>query len=118
MDLAFPFCLRLAPFPFNSVANMVEWILHHIHNVSHLMHYLEDFITADNLARSLAVCRVFAIFLRPLHFFFFSSLYVPGIQNSVADALSRFYWQDWAQVVVARGSVASIPPQLLGELIS
>ena len=46
VDLALPFGLRSAPFIFNSVADMVEWILRHVHNVSDLMHYLDNFITA------------------------------------------------------------------------
>ena len=74
MDLALPFGLRSAPFIFNSVADMVEWILRHAHNVLDLMHYLDDFITAgptessqceDNMAKSLAVCRVLGLPLHP-----------------------------------------------------
>ena len=41
-----PFGLRLAPFPFNSVAYMVEWILKISHHMRDLLHYLDDFITA------------------------------------------------------------------------
>ena len=74
VDLALPFGLRSAPFIFNSVADMVEWILCHAHNVSDLMHYLDDFITAgppdscqcaDNMATSLAVCRALGLPLHP-----------------------------------------------------
>lgn len=63
--LALPFGLRSAPFFFNSVADVVEWILLNSHNVSDLLHYLDDFITAGppnsdlcarNLSTSLAVC--------------------------------------------------------------
>jgi len=43
VDLALPFGLRSSPYIFNSVADMVEWILLHTHNVSALLHYLEDF---------------------------------------------------------------------------
>ena len=46
VDLALPFGLRSAPFIFNSVAELVEWILLNSHNVSDLLHYLDDFITA------------------------------------------------------------------------
>ena len=62
VDLALPFRLRSAPFIFYSVAEMVEWILLNSHNVSDLLHYLDDFITAgprdsnqcaQNLASSL-----------------------------------------------------------------
>ena len=53
---------------------MVEWILHHVHNVSDLMHYLDDFITAgrpessqcaDKMTTSLAVSRVLKLPLHP-----------------------------------------------------
>ena len=74
VDLALLFGLRSAPFIFNSVADIVEWILRHAHNVSDLMHYLDDFITAgppdscqcaDNMATSLAVCRALGLPLNP-----------------------------------------------------
>lgn len=45
VDLALPFGLRSAPYLFNSVADMVEWILIHSHQVLDLLHYLDDFIT-------------------------------------------------------------------------
>ena len=61
VDLALPFGLRSAPYVFNSVADMVEWILLNTHNVSDLMHYLDDFITAS----SLAVCRSLGLPLHP-----------------------------------------------------
>ena len=41
VDLVLPFGLRSAPFIFNSIADMVEWILVHS-----FLHYLDDFITA------------------------------------------------------------------------
>ena len=46
VDLVLPFGLRSAPFIFNSVANMVEWILINSYQIPHLLHYLDDFITA------------------------------------------------------------------------
>ena len=55
----------LCPHTFNSVADMVEWILIHSHNVPDLLHYLDDFITAGppnsdqcarNLNTSVTVC--------------------------------------------------------------
>ena len=46
VDLALPFGLRSAPFIFNSVAELVEWILLNSHNVSDLFQNLDDFITA------------------------------------------------------------------------
>ena len=48
VDLALSFGLRSAPYIFNSVADMVEWILLNTHNVSDLLHYLDDFITAGS----------------------------------------------------------------------
>ena len=44
VDLALPFGLHSAPFIFNSVATMVEWILSNNYCVSNLVHYLDDFI--------------------------------------------------------------------------
>ena len=46
VDLTLPFGLRSAPYIFNSVADMVEWILVHSYEVSDFLHYLDDFITA------------------------------------------------------------------------
>ena len=66
VDLALPFGLRSAPYTFNSVADMVEWIILNKYNVTDLMHYLDDFLMvgpagsdqcALNLQISLAVCR-------------------------------------------------------------
>ena len=74
VDLALPFGLRSAPYIFNSVAELVEWIIRNKHNVPDLMHYLDDFITAgpansqqcsENLQTSLAVCRSLGLPLHP-----------------------------------------------------
>lgn len=74
VDLALPFGLRSAPYIFNSVAELVEWIIRNKHNVPDLMHYLDDFITAgpansqqcsQNLQTSLAVCRSLGLPLHP-----------------------------------------------------
>lgn len=46
VDLALPFGLRSAPFIFDSIASMVEWISRTNWGVSDLVHYLDDFITA------------------------------------------------------------------------
>jgi len=46
VDLVLPFGLRSAPFIFNSIADMVEWILINNYQVSDLVHYLDDFITS------------------------------------------------------------------------
>ena len=48
MDLALPFGLRSAPYIFNSVADLVEWIIRNKYSVADLMHYLDDFITAGH----------------------------------------------------------------------
>ena len=45
VDLTLPFGLRSAPYIFNSVATMVEWILLNNYKVSELVHYLDDFIS-------------------------------------------------------------------------
>jgi hypothetical protein len=42
VDLALPFGLRSAPFIFNSVASIVEWVLANNYQVSNLVHYLDD----------------------------------------------------------------------------
>ena len=46
VDLTLPFGLRSAPFIFNAIADSVEWILMHSYQISALLHYLDDFITA------------------------------------------------------------------------
>lgn len=46
VDLALPFGLRSAPYIFNSVADLVEWILLNNYHLPDLLHYLDDFITA------------------------------------------------------------------------
>ena len=74
VDLALPFGLRSVPYIFNSVADLVEWILKNKYRVIDLMHYLDDFITAGpadslqcshNLQTSLAICRSLGLPLHP-----------------------------------------------------
>ena len=74
VDLALPFGLRSAPYIFNAVAEAVEWILLNAYNVSDLLHYLDDFITAGpsdspqcavNLGTALAVCKKLGLPLHP-----------------------------------------------------
>ena len=74
VDLALPFGLRSAPYIFNSVASMVEWILLHKHHLTDLLHYLDDFITAgppnselcaSNLTTAQTVCRTLGLPLHP-----------------------------------------------------
>ena len=73
VDLTLPFGLRFAPFIFNAIADMVEWVLVHPYQIFALLHYLHDFITAGrpdspqcahNLCTALAVCKRLGL---PLH---------------------------------------------------
>ena len=74
VDLVLPFGLRSAPFIFNSVVDMVEWILVNSYQIPHLLHYLDDFITAglpwslqcaQNLATAMEVCQRLGLPLHP-----------------------------------------------------
>ena len=74
VDLTLPFGLPSAPYIFNAVADVVEWILVHSYQVSDLLHYLDDFITAGppastqcarNLSMALAVCDWLGLPLHP-----------------------------------------------------
>ena len=65
VNLILPFGLRSAPFIFNSIADMLEWILVNSYQIPDL-HYLDDFITAgppqslqcaQNLATAMQVCQ-------------------------------------------------------------
>jgi len=51
--------------------------------------------------------------------FSFAAVHVPGVQNPIADALSRFRWQDFRQLAPwALPSPTPIPRHLLEELTS
>ena len=74
VDLTLPFGLRSAPYIFDAIADMVEWILVHSYQVSDLLHFLDDFITAGlpastqcarNLSTALAVCDGLGLPLHP-----------------------------------------------------
>ena len=74
IDLALPFGLRSAPHIFNSLAEIVEWILVHNYQIPDLLHYLDDFITAGppdssqcalNLRTALRVCESLGLPLHP-----------------------------------------------------
>lgn len=74
VDLVLPFGLCSAPFIFNSIADMVEWILVNSYQIPHLLHYLDDFITAgpprslqcaQNLATAMEVCQRLRLPLHP-----------------------------------------------------
>lgn len=72
--LALPCGLRSAPIIFNTIADMVEWILVHSYQIPYLLHYLDDFITAGapespecvhNLSTVLTVCKKLGLPLKP-----------------------------------------------------
>ena len=72
--LTLPFGLHSAPFIFNAIADMVEWIHVHPYQIPALLHYLDDFITAGppdapqcvhNLCTALAVCKRLGLPLHP-----------------------------------------------------
>lgn len=74
VDLALPFSLRLGPHIFNSIADLVEWILMNNHQIPDLLHYLDAFLTAGppdspecarNLTVALAVCDRLGLPLHP-----------------------------------------------------
>lgn len=53
------------------------------------------------------------------HCFSFSAQHIPGVTNLIADALSRFHWQDFHRLASeAHPHLTLIPPQLLEDLIS
>lgn len=74
VDLALPFGLRSAPFIFNSVATLVEWILKTNYRIPSILHYLDDFIMAgpprseacgEFLSIALAVCKKLGLPIHP-----------------------------------------------------
>ena len=74
VDLALPFRLRSAPYIFNCVVELVEWILVNNYKVPDFPHYLDDFITAgppdspqcvQNLTTVLLVCDRLGLPLHP-----------------------------------------------------
>ena len=74
VDLALPFGLRSAPYIFNSVADLVEWILLNNYHLTDLLHYQDDFITAgppnspqceNNLSSAWSVCATVGLPLHP-----------------------------------------------------
>ena len=58
IDLALPFGLRSAPFIFNSIADMVEWILKVNYSVRYLLHYLDDFLSLGPAGSSACAGRI------------------------------------------------------------
>ena len=75
VDLMLLFGLRSAPFIFDSIAEVVEWILTTNYSITDLLHYLDDFLTASppnsqicasNLSKSKNVCARLGLPLLPL----------------------------------------------------
>ena len=46
VDTCLPFGLRSAPYLFNHLSEAIHWILVNKYGVRHLLHYLDDFLTA------------------------------------------------------------------------
>ena len=99
VDLVLPFGLRSAPFIFNSVAELVEWILKENYFIADLLHYLDDYLTAgppdsplclDNLNKAKAVCAKLGLPLHPKKCVGPStSLVVLGIELDSVQQLAR-----------------------------
>ena len=75
VDLMLLFDLRSAPFIFDYIAEVVEWILTTNYSITDLLHYLDDFLTASppnsqicasNLSKSKNVCARLGLPLLPL----------------------------------------------------
>ena len=59
------------------------------------------------------------LFSAARHSFSFSSQHVPGVNNQLADALSRFNWQEfWHLALNAQPRPTVVPPDLLALLTS
>jgi len=46
VDTCLPFGLRSAPCLFNRFANAIHWTLENNYSIPHILHYLDDFVTA------------------------------------------------------------------------
>ena len=75
--LGSPFWSSISSFIFNSIADLVEWILVSSYQIPDLLHYLDDFITAGppqslqcahNLATAMQVCQQLGLPLHPAKF--------------------------------------------------
>ena len=69
VDLALPFGLRSAPFIFNNVADMLEWILRNNYGIQDIIHYLDGYFTvsppvSDQCSRALATIKATCTRLR------------------------------------------------------
>ena len=63
IDQQLPFGLRSAPVLFNGYADALEWLIR-ASAVSHILHYLDDFLDFDNRLYWAAMCLAFFGFLR------------------------------------------------------
>ena len=66
MDTCLPFGLRSVPYIFNRLSQAIHWILTNNYGVQHLLHYLDNFLTAGpadspvcshNLNAMLSLCQ-------------------------------------------------------------
>ena len=74
VDLYFPFGLRSAPFLFNQISDVLEWILKHNYGLRHVIHILDDFFIAE--PTKLACLGSFSTLLKV-----FMSLRVPTVAS-------------------------------------
>ena len=74
VDKCLPFGLRSAPYLFNQLAQGIEWILKTNYKVTHLIHYLANFLTAgppqsdlcsQHMATMLSVCNTLGAPVKP-----------------------------------------------------
>ena len=77
VDLTLPSGLRSAPYIFNSIADLVEWMLINNYNIPVLLHYLDDYITAGssnspqchhNLSTAASLCATLGLPFHPAKF--------------------------------------------------
>ena len=74
IDTCLPFGLRSATYLFNRLSSALHWILQHNYGVEYLLHYLDDFFTAEpadsdeceqNLNFMLTLCRKLNVPIKP-----------------------------------------------------
>ena len=51
------------------------------------------------------------------HSFTFAAVHLPGIHNSIADALSRFHWQEFRRLAPEALLYPTLIPQQLWDLL-
>lgn len=104
IDLVLPFGLRSAPYIFNSVADSVEWILVNSFELSALLHYLDNFITAgppyspqccQNLQTAVAVCHCLGLLLHPGKCVGQSQVLSMGSSWTPWSKMPSFLWTDY-----------------------